>query len=139
MKKKEFFWSLLTVMMVAMLSVGIVSCSKDDKNDESNPSSKVIGTWSVRDGNESLTLTFKSGGVGTSTYKYYSSYSGMETETETFTYEMEDESKGIILMEYYDSYSGYQTDIVYFEIRGNKMYIYEEDYGDELIYVLTKQ
>lgn len=51
---KKYFWSLLPIMMVAMLSVSIVSCSKDDddkkkktdntvvEKDETNP---LIGNW----------------------------------------------------------------------------------------------
>ncbi len=138
MKKKEFFWSLLTVMMVAMLSVGIVSCSKDDKNDESNPSSKVIGTWSGQDVEfGSITMTFKSGGSGTYVGRYYDSYSGYETERGVFTYSMTDESSGIIIIKYNDSYSEDETDILPFEIEGRKMYIYDDDY--DILLILTKE
>ena len=41
MKKKNFLWNMLTIMMVAMLSVSLSSCSNDD--DESSDS--IVGTW----------------------------------------------------------------------------------------------
>jgi hypothetical protein len=44
MEKKSIFWSILSIMMVAMLSIGLSSCSKDDDEGES-ASSKIIGTW----------------------------------------------------------------------------------------------
>ena len=36
MKKKEFFWSLLAMLMVATLSVGFSSCGKDDDDPVNN-------------------------------------------------------------------------------------------------------
>lgn len=43
--EKKYFWSLLTIMMVAMLSVGLASCDKVD--DFSTPVSKsdIVGIW----------------------------------------------------------------------------------------------
>ena len=34
MKKKNFFWSLFTIVLLAMPCISFVSCSKDDKDDE---------------------------------------------------------------------------------------------------------
>jgi len=41
--KKMYFWSLLTFMMVAMLSIGFVSCGSDDDNDSSD--GILVGEW----------------------------------------------------------------------------------------------
>ena len=129
------------MMMVAMLSASFMACGDDDDDDDDNgsSSSSVVGTWSGKDGSDYLSLTFKSGGNGTWTSRYYDSYSGTETERGSFTYEMEGKSKGVITVEEYDSYYGYETEYVYFEIEGKKMYLYENYYGDDLGWVLTKE
>lgn len=133
------------MMMVALLSVTFVACSDDDDDDDSSSGSSVVGTWSgswsYSDESETITLTFKSNGTGTYVDVYKDSY-GTEKETGTFTYKMEGQSKGIITLKYYDSYSysGYVTDYLYFEIKGKKMYLYEDGYDDEdMGMVLTKQ
>lgn len=47
MSKKKGLWSLLTIMMVAMLGVSFVSCSSAD-DDETSPKSSLVGTkWTV--------------------------------------------------------------------------------------------
>lgn len=103
-------------------------------------SSNVVGTWSGRDGRETLTLTFKNGGSGSWISQYKDSYSGTETSRGSFTYKMEGNKRGIItLSDHYDSYSGYHTEYLYFEIEGNTMYLYEHYYGDDLEWTLTKQ
>lgn len=56
MKRKNYL-NLLTIMMVAMLSIVFVSCSKDD--DENNVSSselidKLQGTWEFQKGTEKV-------------------------------------------------------------------------------------
>lgn len=43
MEKKRVFWSILSVMMVVMLSIGLSSCSKDD--DEGGSSSGSVGKF----------------------------------------------------------------------------------------------
>ena len=41
MKAKDLLWSLLSIMMVAMLSVGFVSCGGDDEDESSSGSGSV--------------------------------------------------------------------------------------------------
>lgn len=135
MKQKSIIWSVLAIMMVAMLSVGFAACGSDDDDSGSG----VVGTWSGKDGRDQLTLTFNSGGTGIYVSRYDDSYSGMETDTGSFTYTMEGSSKGVIMLRDYDSYSGYQTEILYFVIEGKTMSIYEDYYYDDLEWVLTKQ
>lgn len=64
MKKKDFLWSLLTIVMVAVLSVGFVSCGDDDDDDpvpEPEPPTlsveKTTVTFSAGGGNTSITVT----------------------------------------------------------------------------------
>ena len=45
MEKKRISWSILSIMLVAMLCVGFASCSKDDNDEGESASSKIIGTW----------------------------------------------------------------------------------------------
>jgi hypothetical protein len=46
MKKESIFWSILSIMMVAMQSVGLSSCSKDDDDNGGGASySGIVGTW----------------------------------------------------------------------------------------------
>lgn len=52
MKQKSIFLSWLTIMMVAMLSVGFAACDNDDDDDDSSSStyiseSQLIGTWRI--------------------------------------------------------------------------------------------
>lgn len=58
MNKKNYLWSMLTMIMVAILSVGFVSCGGDDddswKNDETELLSKLQGTWEFYGGKETV-------------------------------------------------------------------------------------
>lgn len=136
MKQKSILWSLFTLIMVAMISAAFVACGDDD--DDNGSASGVVGSWSGRDGREYLTLTFKSGGSGVWTERYNDSYSGMETHVTDFTYVMEGKSKGIITIEEYDSYYGTDTEHYFFVIEGKTMKLYEDDYGVDLEWELTK-
>ena len=125
-------------MMVAMLSVGFVACSSDDDDSDSG---SVVGTWSgTTDDDVHLSLNFKKNGTGTWTQRYYDSYYGTEERGSfSFSYEMESKSKGIIITTYYDSYSGDESDYLFFKIEGKKMFLFEGDYDDYLLGVLTKE
>ena len=123
-------------MMVAILSTGFAACEDDD----SGSSSGAVGTWSGVDGRKTLTLKFKKNNSGTWTSVYNDYYSGIETQSGTFSYEMEGETKGIITVRLYDSYYGYnETEHFYFEIVDGTMYLYEDYYGEDLEWVLTKK
>ena len=58
MKKKNFLWSLLTMMMVGLLSVGFVSCSSDD--DDSDEVSVSNTSISLSESGGSQTILVKS-------------------------------------------------------------------------------
>jgi len=117
------------------------SLTKESSGSGSYSNSTVTGTWSGTDDGDYLSLTFKNDGTGTFVGRYYDSYigSGSVTEKGTFTYEMEGKSKGVIAVKEYNSYYGSYTDYIYFEIEGKTMYLYEDYYGDDLDWTLTKQ
>lgn len=57
MKKKDYLWSLLTLVMVAMLSLGLSSCGDDDDDDVASGSElidKLQGTWQFQKGTETV-------------------------------------------------------------------------------------
>ena len=57
MKKKNYLLSLLTMIMVAMLSVGFASCSSDDDDEITGGSElvdKLQGTWQFQKGTETV-------------------------------------------------------------------------------------
>ena len=82
---KKSLWSLPTILMVAMLSIGFVSCGDDEDDDiidSGITSNSLIGTWSrnytTADGiNATEVYTFSKNGSGT----YKNAY-----QTATFTY-----------------------------------------------------
>ena len=83
---KKYLLNWMTILMVAIVSVGFVSCGDDDDNDKKETSS-LVGTWVYfeRDGDYSLSLmyTFNSDGtfkhVWQETISWDKSYSGEES------------------------------------------------------------
>lgn len=123
MKKKNIFFSLLTMIMAAVLSVGFVSCSDDDDK-KSNSEGGITGSsWVTDDGH--LIINFNKNNTGTIVEKSY--YSDSKT-TSTFTYTMTSKTEGMMVVKEYDysNGSGYSNEIYYFEIRGQILYIYFE-------------
>ena len=59
MKKKDFLWSLLAIVMAATLSVGLSSCSKDDDPELSisSPTSLSINLQANGDGDKTITVS----------------------------------------------------------------------------------
>ena len=67
MKKKDFLWNVLAIVMVTMLSVGLSSCSRDDDEGSSaNIPTGLLGTWYKTSGASkySMNFTFNSDGTG---------------------------------------------------------------------------
>lgn len=57
MNKKNYLWSLLTIMMLAVLSVGFMSCGDDDDDEITGGSElvdKLQGTWQFQKGTETV-------------------------------------------------------------------------------------
>ena len=59
---KKYLWSLLVIMVAAMLSVSFSSCGGDDDDDEAKVS--IVGTWKWEGSGKSRILTFQSNGSG---------------------------------------------------------------------------
>ena len=128
--------ALLTVLM----SVSFSACGGDDDNQGggSNVKSKdVVGTWKgyscVDDDpndlstNHTLTLVFNADGTGT-----YDEYEVLDANKCSFSYSMEGNTKG-------KAYISSIGNSIYFMLEGEKMYVYDHGYGDDLDFVLSKQ
>lgn len=106
MKKKDFIWSLLTIVMIAMLSLGLSSCGEDDDDagggsmpksagvldKDSNKRVKSIGNYSfyyndngqidyITEGNTRYDFSYCT--VNSNRYNY--SYESLSTETRSTT------------------------------------------------------
>lgn len=58
-------WHFLTIMMVALISIGLASCSDDDEDELGSVSNEIVGTWKGSYSNRYfLSLTFNSDGTG---------------------------------------------------------------------------
>lgn len=119
---KKSLFCLAAILFIAVLSISLTSCTKDD-----DPEDIVIGTWVGHDGDEEIRMVFKKGGTGT----YIDIDRKGEVEDGPFIYVMEGDSKGFII---------YTEDKVkeYFVISGKTMRIYEGGYNGHLELVLTK-
>ena len=42
---KNFRFNRMTILMVAIMSIGLVSCGDDDNNKNSDNSTSIVGTW----------------------------------------------------------------------------------------------
>lgn len=121
---------MMTVMMVAMLSVGFTACSDDDDNNNDGGGNTVVGTWSgVDEDGYMLTLTFNSNNTGVlrETYLNYSDY------TYSFTYTMKNENSGSLT--YMENEGKYYTYTCTFTLSGNTLILNYD--GDT--YRLTKK
>lgn len=91
MKKNLFNW--LTILMVAIVSVGFVSCGDDDDDEEGGPVS-LVGTWSLNFGTEDYCLlSFYTN--GTVKYQEYDDGEWEEESIYSYTY-----SNGILHLTY---------------------------------------
>ena len=95
MRKKNFFWNLLAIMMVAMVSLTMVSCSDDD-DEVVKESSPIVGTWTWEDdeSEDYEIVTFRADGTGT--WTEYDSYYD-ESDTEQFSYQYNPNTKKLVI------------------------------------------
>ena len=81
---KKIFLNLLTILMVVIMSVGFVSCSKDDDGKKEDEVS-LLGTWSLKFGpNDYCLLTFYQN--GTVKYQEYDAGEWEEEDIYSYTY-----------------------------------------------------
>ena len=86
--KKNYFYGLLAIVMVALLGVSFVSCNDDD--DDNGPKiSNIVGTWKHTQEIGYTLLVFRSNGTGYAN-EYY--YEDGEAETYNFTYTFDEGS-----------------------------------------------
>lgn len=136
MKRKNIFWSLLTMVSVVMACGLAAACGSDDEKPDA-----VIGTWTginSNNGEHTLTLTFAKGSTGTYTLKHEDPLSGTETKTGTFTYTPEGDTRGMVVMKVYDSVAGASTDVYYYTIDDNVMHLYKQGYYSDLRWTLNR-
>ena len=81
MKKNLLNW--MTILMVAIVSVGFVSCDDDDDDDSK---ASIIGTWRYDYSDGYDLLTFNSNGKGTYSEYYYEGKKELLDEVEAFDY-----------------------------------------------------
>lgn len=137
MKTKKILWCLLALMIVTISGVGISACGDDDDDKKSG----IEGTWEGTSGRHTLKLIFQSGSIGRWIDTKNDSYSGSQSESGSFTYTMAGPSRGTIAVKFKDSYSysGAGIEIYYFEVLDTTMYVYEDGYGEDLEWILTKR
>ena len=92
-KMKKYLLNWMTILMVAIVSVGFVSCGDDD-DDEKGGTVSLVGTWSLNFGtNDYCLLTFYQN--GTVKYQEYDDGEWEEEDTYNYTY-----SNGILRLTY---------------------------------------
>lgn len=65
MRTKKYLWSLLTMLMVAMLSVNLTACSDDDDDETVVEDTHIVGSWQEDDTSEGIWVwTFNKNGTG---------------------------------------------------------------------------
>lgn len=133
MKKKSILWSLLAIMMVAVLSVGFAACGSSSSDDDSG----VVGTWEGAVSGGQLTLQVNAGGNGTWIMIEAGSY-GTETHSGSFTYSMTDATSGIVVVSGNGSY-GNEATILYYVVQGNILMLYSDQAQKSLVAALTRK
>jgi heat shock protein HslJ len=75
---KKFYLNLLTTLMVAILSIGLMSCSSDDDNDFNFSNETLYGTWQITKVKTSETDPYTTWMLNTTTATFNSdgTYSG---------------------------------------------------------------
>lgn len=136
MKAKNILQAMAT-LLVAMFCIGLTSCSSSSDDASESPTNLAVGSWSgprydgpnkESKGNRLLMLVFKSDGSGT-----YVNQDDDYKNKGVFNYVMEGSNKGKIR---FDDNLLYDY---FFVIEGNKMSIYDKDYGDDIDWILTKE
>ncbi len=82
MKQNKDRFYLLTILLVAFVYMGFISCSKDDDNNPSANKKKtdselILGTWNFTSDNGNISITFFDNGTYAHLgYKPFVDYSG---------------------------------------------------------------
>ena len=125
--KKNLF-RLMALMMVAMLTIGFISCSKDDDDDDNSTS--IVGTWKYQFGkNNYALLTFSQNGI----CNYYE-YDDGETDNESASYTY---SNSILKITFYQENRYYTETIKVASLTKTTLVL--EDFPDGGLCTFTKQ
>ncbi|MBQ8457504.1 MAG: hypothetical protein IJ540_07875 [Prevotella sp.] len=75
MKKKNYYWSVMIAFVMAIVSVGFVSCGDDDDPDGGGGNSALVGTWTKyeRGGATSWYIGIRLNGNGSASYTEWDS------------------------------------------------------------------
>lgn len=132
MKQTKFNW--MTILMVAILSVGFVSCGKNDDDDIGGTSS-IIGTWVCDfDTTTDYVICFMSDGTG---YGYFTE-DGLE-EDDHFSYKVREDK---ITLYYHSSYAdNYWNKTIEYDLSsdGKRLTLYGMDDNDMAVLHFTKR
>ena len=155
MKKKNILLSILAIVFVAMTALCITSCDKDDDSSSGSgnggggntPTNSIVGTWkgviSIGEYGEyelEVVLKIRNDKTGTLTMTG-EDYYGYHVREYDLTYKMTSNDEGYAIVEVDDEY-GTEYERVDFELNGNIMYVYDDDYyydDEELVCILRKQ
>lgn len=140
MKKKFLSWGTAAIMVLTIICVIVVSCKKNDKNNE-NITSLVVGVWSGTEGNTDYKLTFSANKTGLYEDFYHSPSGEVEHLYMSFDFTMTDSQNGSITLHDDDgSYLAGDPEILYFEIISGNMVLYQYYYGQkETLCLLHKE
>lgn len=142
MKKKILSWGTAAIMVLTIMCVTVVSCKKNEKNNESDDiTSLVVGVWSGTEGNTDYKLTFSDNKTGLYEDFYHSPSGEVEHLYMSFDYTMTDSQNGSITLHDEDgSYLAGDPEILYFEIISGNMVLYQYYYGSkETLCLLHKE
>lgn len=154
MKKKNILISIFAMVFMAMTTLFITSCDKDDDSSSGSgnvgggntPINSIVGTWKgdITEGEDqyevAIVLKIRNDNTGTVTMTG-EDYYGYHVREYDLTYKMTSDDEGYFIIEVDDEY-GMEYERVDFELNGNIMYVYDDDYyydDEELVCILRKQ
>lgn len=125
---KKYLINLLAILVVAVLSISLVSCSKDDEK-----SFSIVGTWRYdwEDGEGYTILTFSENGTGFENKEEY----GYKVTTLSFKYTY-NENTGILYTTWKD---GSETITNKLDVLSNDKFRLWDEEGDDEYAVFNRQ
>ena len=96
MNKKSLF-TLMAMLMMALVSVGFASCGDDDNDDKKKEEVSLVGTWRHDFSSGYILLIFKSNGTGL--MEEYDSASGGIEYSEEISYYYDKEKERYMIIE----------------------------------------
>ena len=146
MNRKGLYFSVLVIMVIAMISASIIACENEKENSDENSggtysNASIEGTWTGKQQgyDSSYTISFTKDGTGTYLRRTASSGSGSGyyTHSGSFSYIMTSNNSGTMIarLHYSDNPSDNGIEMFSFAMSDNKIYMM----GGEEGVVLSKQ